>query len=46
VKILTETNFWVKAIKTHGQLKIFSGKFIFHEQPNTRIYGKVFLEVI
>ena len=30
VKILTETNFRVKAIKTHGQLKIFSKKFIFH----------------
>ena len=32
--------------KTHGQLKIFSGKFIIHAQPNTRIYGKVFSEVI
>ena len=46
VKILTETNFRVKAIKTHGQLKIISGKFIFHAQPNTHIYGKAFLEVI
>ena len=46
VKILTETNFRVKAIKAHGQLKIFSGKFIFHAQPNIRIYGKTFTEVI
>ena len=38
--------FSIKAIKTHGQLKIISGKFIFHAQPNTRIYGKAFLEVI
>ena len=46
VKILTETNFRVKSIKAHGQLKIFSGKFIFHAQPNTRIYGKAFSKVI
>ena len=46
VKIFTSNHFRVKAIKTHGQLKIFSGKFIFHVQPNTRIYGKTFLEVI
>ena len=30
----------------HGQLKIFSGKFIFYVQPNTRIYGKAVPEVI
>ena len=29
-----------------GQLQITSGKFIFHAQPNTRIYGKSFLEVV
>ena len=46
VKILTKTNFRVKAIKTHSQLKIFSEKFIFHAQPNTSIYRKVFPEVI
>ena len=46
VKIFTSNHFRVKAIKTHGQLKIFSGKFIFHAQPNTHIYGKAFLEVI
>ena len=31
---------------THGQLKTISGKCIFHEQPNTRKYGKAFSEVI
>jgi len=46
VKIWTETNFPVKPTKTHGQLKITSGNFIFHTQPNTRIYGKAFPEVI
>ena len=30
----------------HDQLKIFSGKFIFHAQPNTRIYRKAFSGVI
>ena len=30
----------------HGQLKIFSEKFIFHVQPNTYIYEKTFPEVI
>ena len=46
VKIFTLNHFRVKAIKTHGQLKIFFGKFIFHAQPNTCIYGKAFPEVI
>ena len=46
VKIFTSNQFRVKAFKTHGQMKIISGKFIFHAQPNTRIYGKAFLEVI
>ena len=46
VKIFTSNHFRVKPTKTHGQPKIFSGKFIFHTQPNTRIYGKVFSEVI
>ena len=46
LKIFTSNHFWVKAIKTHGQLKIFSGKFIFHVQPNTCIYGKVFPKMI
>ena len=46
VKIFTSNHFWVKALKTHGHLKIIFEKFIFHAQPNTRIYGKAFSEVI
>ena len=46
VKIFTSNHFRVKPTKTHGQLKSIFGKFIFHAQPNTRIYGKAFPEVI
>ena len=46
VKIFTLNHLRVKAFKKPGQLKIISGKFIFYVQPNTRIYGKTFSEVI
>ena len=46
VKIFTSNHFRVKLTKTHDQLKIFFRKFIFHAQPNTHIYGKVFPKMI
>ena len=36
---------WSKA-HFPGQLQIISRKYIFHAQPNTRIYGKAFPEVV
>ena len=36
---------WSKLL-FYSQMKMISGKFYFQNQPNTRIYGKAFLEVI
>ena len=46
VKIFTSNHFQGQSLILHGQLQITSGKFIFHAQPNTRIYGKTFPKVI
>ena len=46
VKILTSNHFWGQSLILHGQLQITFGKFIFYAQPNTRIYEKIFSEMI
>ena len=46
VKIWASNHFCGQRLILHGQLQITSGKFIFHAQPNTRIYGKAFSEVV
>ena len=46
VKIWASNHFRGQRLILHGQLQITSGKFIFHAQPNTRIYGKAFPEVV
>ena len=46
VKIFISNHFQGQSLILHGQLQITSGKFIFHAQPNTRIYEKTFPKVI